>query len=346
MNCAIAKATRTLLCSACGSRSFAATRLWQEGRIKCSDGVDAQISYLQAPGHGARPYLAMGAAGASSPGVGEPVQYAPQARFICDARREQPSLDREGAVLRRQETALRQQDFYDEQRIIDAYYKEICEVVKSATGADQVIAFHHIVRNERLALQLADGDASKLSGFDNGSGGVGGYARNAHADYTTATAVGAARQALCSVDDEEIVKRCAGSRFALVNAWRSISDSSPVVTHPLALLDATTVCEDDVVLVDLLYPGFVSESLQITFSPKHRWLYWPCMVKDEVVLFKQYDSDRRRAQHAFHCAFEESALGPARESIEVRTVAFFCAEPATEDLLQRGKSLGAEEVRP
>ena len=44
-------------------------------------------------------------------------------------------------------------------------------------GADQVIAFHHIVRNERLALQLADGDASKLSGFDNGSGGVGGYAR-------------------------------------------------------------------------------------------------------------------------------------------------------------------------
>ena len=101
--------------------------------------------------------------------------------------------------------------------------------------------------------------------------------------------VGAARQALCSVDDEEIVKRCAGSRFALVNAWRSISystkfanlssvslccwmlvgtpaagdtkggcinscccsqtlvpfpgDSSPVVTHPLALLDATTVCE-------------------------------------------------------------------------------------------------------
>eukprot|EP00439_Symbiodinium_sp_Y106_P040881 s3284_g5.t1 len=79
-------------------------------RIKCSDGVDAQINYLQAPGHGTRPYLAMGAASASSPGFGEPVQYAPQARFICDARREQPSLDREGAVLRRQETALRQQD--------------------------------------------------------------------------------------------------------------------------------------------------------------------------------------------------------------------------------------------
>ncbi|CAE6922597.1 atpF2 [Symbiodinium sp. CCMP2592] len=154
----------------------------------------------------------------------------------------------------------------------------MCEVVKSATGADQVIAFHHIVRNENLALQLVGGDASKLSGFDNGNGGVGGYARNAHADYTTATAVGAARQALCSVEDEEMVKRCAGSRFALVNAWRSISDSSPVVTHPLALLDATTVCEDDVVLVDLLYPGFVSESLQITFSPQHRWLYWPCPI--------------------------------------------------------------------
>ena len=44
-------------------------------------------------------------------------------------------------------------------------------------GADQVIAFHHIVRNENLALQLVGGDASKLSGFDNGNGGVGGYAR-------------------------------------------------------------------------------------------------------------------------------------------------------------------------
>ncbi|CAE7876461.1 atpF2 [Symbiodinium microadriaticum] len=183
-------------------------------------------------------------------------------------------------------------------------------------GADQVIAFHHIVRNERLALQLADGDASKLSGFDNGSGGVGGYARlfgvlaldlllypggqhvlelhllSVVSSFTgmpmlttrrRLRLVGAARQALCSVDDEEIVKRCAGSRFALVNAWRSISDSSPVVTHPLALLDATTVCEDDVVLVDLLYPGFVSESLQITFSPKHRWLYWPSTRRRSVL---------------------------------------------------------------
>ena len=97
-------------------------------------------------------------------------------------------------------------------------------------GADEVIAFHHIVRNEHLALLLAGGDAEKLSGFDNGNGGVGGYARrllfpllaalpgvglvgwvgaqcaslkmllsddrNAHADYTATTAAGASGRAV------------------------------------------------------------------------------------------------------------------------------------------------------
>ena len=61
------------------------------------------------------------------------------------------------------------------------------------------------------------------------------------------------------------------------------------------------------------------------YSPGHRWWYFSNMNRDEVLLFKFYDSDKTRAWRVPHTAFHDTSFANAvtRESIEFRTVAYF-----------------------
>lgn len=61
------------------------------------------------------------------------------------------------------------------------------------------------------------------------------------------------------------------------------------------------------------------------YSPKHRWWYFSNMTRDEVVMLKFYDSDHSQAWRAPHTAFRDPSFPNAvtRESIEVRTIAYF-----------------------
>ncbi|CAE8737027.1 unnamed protein product, partial [Polarella glacialis] len=239
------------------------------------------------------------------------VSYKAEAVRIHDARPDlaagQVSLAENGVTLVRHPTSLCTEEFYSlSTRAREVYFREVCAAVTEATGAQEVVAFHHLVRNEAMALKLAGGDPSIMAGYDNSLGGVGGYAPNAHADYTPATAAGTARQQLQRLLEERSPKTTFG-RYVLINAWRSISDSGPVLNHPLAVLDGASLSSEDRVTVDLHYRSFVSESMQLRCSQphsRHRWLYFPRMVKDEILLFKQYDSDpTEKVCYAFHCAF-------------------------------------------
>lgn len=63
------------------------------------------------------------------------------------------------------------------------------------------------------------------------------------------------------------------------------------------------------------------------YSPSHRWYYFPEMTPDKALLLKTYDSETDgRARFMGHSAFEHPDTPPnalKRESIEVRTMAFF-----------------------
>ena len=61
------------------------------------------------------------------------------------------------------------------------------------------------------------------------------------------------------------------------------------------------------------------------YNPGHRWWYFSNMNRDEVLLFKFYDSDHGRAWRVPHTAFHDTSFSDAvtRESIEFRTVAYF-----------------------
>ena len=75
------------------------------------------------------------------------------------------------------------------------------------------------------------------------------------------------------------------------------------------------------------YPNRIGQTYAVTYNPEHRWYWFPLMQREEALVFKVYDSLRDgRARFTAHTAFDDPSA-PAgarpRESIEIRTLAFF-----------------------
>src|SRR5436305_1342356 len=114
-------------------------------------------------------------------------------------------------------------------------------------------------------------------------------------------------------------------RFAVVQVWRPIN--KPVQSSPLAIADARSLSNEDLIATERRYPDRVGEIYHITFNPDHRWVYFPNMERNEALVFKTYDCGKDgRARRTAHAAFDDPMSppdAPARESIEARTLAFF-----------------------
>lgn len=118
-------------------------------------------------------------------------------------------------------------------------------------------------------------------------------------------------------------------RFLYINAWRNISDT-PIQDNHLGVLDeSSTVKPDDYIASDLFGEGYelVQNRLSSRNKHLHKWYYFSQMKKDEVLLFKQWDTDPTlTGRCCFHTAFKDldrKEPAPTRESIEVRAVCFF-----------------------
>lgn len=224
---------------------------------------------------------------------------------VHDARQEalEAHLDREGFALARLETAA--DDLFDEDSIRRVYYPETEALVGAATGAARVLAFDHNLRSGRIDAQ---------------GGKVGmGPIRYVHNDYTVRSGPQRVRE-LMGDEAEDLLRR----RFAVINVWKPIT--GPVREAPLAVCSAPSMQLEDFVPTSLEYPDRSGEVYSVTFSPSHQWFYYPEMQADEVLLLKCYDSDAGRARFTAHSAFDDPtspADPPSRESIEVRTLAFF-----------------------
>jgi hypothetical protein len=230
-------------------------------------------------------------------------QYLPHTVPIVDGRGETLSLDEQGFVLTRHETAVR--DFYDEREVKQRYYAEVEALVKQVTGAARVVVFDTTVRSGRV---------------EQPGGAIREPARRVHNDYTDKSGPQRVRDLLPDEADRLLQRR-----FAVINVWRPIV--GPLLQAPLALCDARSIDPGDLVVTDLKYPNRTGEIQSVTFNPRHRWYYFPRMQRDEAVLIKCYDSARDgRARFTAHGAFDDPTTppdAPPRESIEARTLAFF-----------------------
>lgn len=225
---------------------------------------------------------------------------------VLDARpvNDSLSLDREGFVLLHHRTAAH--DLYDEKVIAEVYYPECERLMREATGAKRVVAFDHIVRNAAKA-------AVKGSGIKNPAGRV-------HNDYTAWSAPQRVRD-LMGDEAEDLLQH----RFAINNVWRPIA--VPLLRSPLALCDAASLEDENLIASELRYPNRTGETYAVTYNPNQRWYYYPRMQADEALLLRCYDSARSGpARFSAHGAFDDPqtpADAPPRESIEVRTLVFF-----------------------
>jgi len=214
------------------------------------------------------------------------------------------SLEREGFIFVHHDTKVK--DFYDEVEVRSVYYPEIEQLVKETSGAKRVLVFDHTLRSADSAMR----EAKQISG----------PVRNAHNDYTEWSGPQRVRDLLPNEADE-LLKR----RFAVVQVWRPILN--PVQREPLAIADARSIGTKELIPSSRVYPDRVGEVYHCTFNPEHRWYYFPNMQRNEAVVFKTFDSSKDgRARWTAHTAFDDPTSppdAPPRESIEMRTLAFF-----------------------
>jgi hypothetical protein len=197
-------------------------------------------------------------------------------------------------------------DFYDEDEIRRVYYPEMQALVKRESGAKRVVVFDHTLRTADEALR----QAAKIRD----------PVRRVHNDYTEWSGPQRVRD-LMGDEAEELLKH----RFAIIQTWRPIRH--PVESWPLAIADARSLSPADMVVTERRYPDRIGQTSAITWNPAHRWYWFPQMRPDEALVFKTFESMKDgRARFTAHTAFEDPATPPnarPRESIEIRTLAFF-----------------------
>lgn len=193
------------------------------------------------------------------------------------------------------------------------YYTEIEQLIKDTIGADKVIAFASQRRS--VAEATRKGKANAFAGTK-----VNGYASVVHTDFASSKAVE-------KIFQTNGVPSCVKLRTVLVNAWRSTDEDSPIRNNALALCDSTSVrVPDDLIPCSVPLDGHdFAEQYRLAPSDKHRWYYFPDMKFNEVLLFKQYDTEIDKTRFCFHTSFQNpnAPSQPARQSIEVRAMAFF-----------------------
>ena len=213
-------------------------------------------------------------------------------------------FEREG--FRFVDHASRVADFFEDAEVRRVYYPECEALIKKVSGAKRVVVFDHTLRtasDEQRETQKIRDVVSRV-----------------HNDYTEWSGP----QRVRDIMGEEAEALLRG-RFAIIQVWRPIKH--PVESHPLAICDAQTVKPETLVVNERRYPGRVGQTYGITYDPDQRWYWFPHMRPDEALVFKTFESAKDgRARFTAHTAFEDPTTPPharPRESIEIRTLAFF-----------------------
>jgi hypothetical protein len=233
------------------------------------------------------------------------IQFVEHVVAIRDVRQSHRPLrlEVEGASLLPHRSAVH--SFYDEDELRRVGYPETADLVRSVTGAAEVVVFDHNIRGR-------GGPPKALAASD-----VKPPVFHIHTDFSDKSARARAGAVLgrAPVLDQ---------RMAAINVWRPIA--APLRDCPLAICDASSVDERDLLAADLLYPNRTGQIYYVRFNPTHRWYYASDMRTDEVWIFKNCDTATDgRARFAPHTAFVDTTNHPVapRQSVEFRTFAFF-----------------------
>ncbi|KAK0108369.1 hypothetical protein ONS95_003180 [Cadophora gregata] len=201
------------------------------------------------------------------------------------------------------------QKWEDEANVREEFYPEIVDFVKKTTGARRVLVFDHTIRTKANAAKpiTQETDTTKRAPV-----------MLVHCDYTAESGPLRVEQ-LLGAEAKDLLSH----RVAFFNVWKPLGT---VEERPLAMCDVTSAPEEDFFKLHLRYRDRNGENYVMRYSPKHKWWYFPKMEADQVILLKTYDSRSDIARFVGHTAFEDPTSPPdakTRESVEIRTIAFF-----------------------
>ncbi|MGH8226655.1 MAG: CmcJ/NvfI family oxidoreductase [Steroidobacteraceae bacterium] len=223
-----------------------------------------------------------------------------------------PSLGCEGILLTGHRSAVA--DFRDGAEVAAVHPAEIERLILEVSGADAAVVTGPGV----LRFGERSGDSGRLNNSR--------PARFIHVDISNTTAAAFAERSRPKVADGRRVRR-----FAHYNVWRTFS--GPPQDVPLTLCDARTIEQQDLVSADAVFdapgqPEWSFEGLVVRYNPKHRWVYFSGMTRDEVIVFKTNDSAADEPSQVPHSAFDDRTCPagvPPRSSLEMRAIAYWFA---------------------
>lgn len=243
---------------------------------------------------------------------------------IGDGRAEALSWAEQGFELRSMPSTVDRWD--DPAEIAARHHPEIIDLVTAEVACRAVLFYPAIVRSP--ASVSRHGDLGPIEA--------------AHSDYTENYRSMLATDGHPYLDILAPSMKAAGvtpadvaaaERVLTLQFWRNTGPTRP--DRPLALCDCTTVARDELTpyLVES-YGGIPSRFYSFLLDPPRkdqarRWLTFPAMDLDEVVMFRAFDSDRAERGEPFwtpHTAFLDPTAGPnapARESVEIRAICLF-----------------------
>lgn len=262
--------------------------------------VKASLSFYKPPEDGSKPHNYV-----------EPLEGVPQRNFgeslheviLEDLRGQEHKFSlNNNAFDTIQNVSSEERDFQDDEQIKRVYYPEVEKLLlDNVPGANRVLLFDHTIRRSHPGANRAP-------------------VTRVHVDQTPFSA---AQRVKFHLPDE--ADQLLQGRYRIINVWRPLN--GPVMAHPLAVADSSTVRDEDLIPVEHRYPDRTGETAQVNFNPGQRWYYLSGMNNEERLLLKCFDSDETVGLwgRAPHTAFvdprtPQGAVG--RESIEVRALVF------------------------
>jgi hypothetical protein len=230
-----------------------------------------------------------------------------------------PSLSTTGFEIVTHKTKMA--DFQDRRQVEEIYFPEVARLMKSVTGAGDVLIFGEVLRSTSDEIRDRTRVIPENERRDRTRQGV---SASAHVDYDRAST----EAYVADIVGTDKARRLLGRPFQLINLWRGVER---VERSPLAVCDGSTIAPTDLVPWEIRRPVgprlvLARTGYQIGYSDGQRWYYYPRMAPDEVLLFKLCDSDPAAVQHVAHSAFADPTTAPdapPRVSFELRTICFF-----------------------
>jgi len=228
---------------------------------------------------------------------------------IAEARGMRASLDVEGFCLVHHRTSVT--NLMSKREVLALYGPEMQELVGTLTGASVVTAAPLGV------VRATEATATPTT--------VHRPLRFVHADHSDRSATLSLQKRLSLPVEQPLP----AGRYAIYHAWRVLTPAPQ--DSPLALCDARTVSSEDTVAADTIldFPGSRAGRMEVTLfrhNPSHRWYYFPDMTCDEVLVFKDFDTDPAHPCKVPHSAFDDPNCPPTvppRISIDLQLFAMF-----------------------